>query len=885
MAVYKTGNDPNAPSWPVNLIPTKIAGLPNPTGYALVGGLGSVSASLNSGTDTAYVTQQKADNYFRYQVGAYTLPQGARVSSVVPVVRACVAATNKRNSFVVGQGDHSGAKFALADNPPSSTYPLNTTFHNYAAPGQNTLANNMPITQADLERGLYILWGMNAAYGTSTLNPTAKISSAKLQLTYDMPPTSNITYPATGSTVSDTGAPLIVWDYFDDFQPQYAYQIHMYNSSSALVYNSGKVVSGQTAHQLPTNLSNGTYSIQLGVWQVWNGAGGTSTFSSIANSTSTFTISVPSIGTPALTLPASGDPAFNQVMIYPALNLLNRDASTLDTDVLQWKATGYTNGWAWQSSLTRDGAGSGLFKTNPTNTNYLLSAPVPVSPSQNYSAYVYMNPASGAVGANLTIQFLNSTGGVVTSTDSAGGVGAFQTLTNGTWNQVFVKGAGAPSTAAYALLSIAMNQGSGSANISIDDAYLGFTPPDNSLPAWTRGGFYEAATNTNVLTYADANLEDDSYIWTPNTNGSTASAVASTAIAAYSGARSLAVTAPATGMANNVSALLGTSTQLACTPGETLNCFFACQAGMTTGRTAAMYLIFYNAAGTLISGIPASNYGSSSNTVWTTYNGTVTVPAGAATFTVQLKSTTTSGVMVANETFYFDTISVYRGINIINSFVPGYYPNTDTAPVLTLQYLDNGGPGWQTLATLNLDGTNLPSNAYGVGSPIVANFGYSDYTYKSGVFRNYQAYISETENGSLLTSATSAQVTTSVNTFNGVYLHLDSDPVGTTRHYSYDGGGRTRTIDAGGSSTPLEGRTYGFAEFGTQSAQTVAVTLALPAVGDGTVLENLANSKGQVVFRDKRGRAYRGVMRTVTFADTNWGQTASFSLVLTGNQI
>ena len=1032
MATYLTGPDPNAAVWPVPLKPVRPGS--RPTGYAAVGG--AEIAVIGDGSDATYITQQKADNYFRYNCASMALPNGARVSMVTPSVRAKMAATNVRNDWVVGLGDHSGVKYAAADYPYASHHAISSaSIRNYSGPGITRLIKTGGlITQADLERGLYVEFGLNNVYGTSAANPTINVYEAKLQLAYDLAPTAVWTGVATGGTISDTASPLLTWDYYDDFQPMASYRITIKDAGSVQVYDSGLVSSSDTSHQVDTNLTNGTYTATLTVYQAWSGPGGA--FPSLSSVTGTFTVGVLRLGTPRISSATSGEQT--TVTVTPDVNLLNLDDSTFDRGVLSLTATAPVNCTvAATGSPVKDGTGSAKITitnvTNPTVSSKPLL--LTVEPLDQYNALVYLNPlALTGRTATLKINFRNSAGAILSTVSSA-----VTTLVANTWTAVTVTNATAPllsasldyqivfggtavSNAIY-LDNVGIWHGGGPArqNLSTNpnfetgvvsysatgnvapsfsqigtDAYVGtkcmkilstganvlfpgvstgafttvvgakytvsayfklptagacssanivipgiglngiggsvttkdawtratitfvatatshsasFTFAGNDLasgqyfyvdavlieqtdsalsyfdgsypgsswsgtadgststmssafPTWSRGGFFE--DTPNILAFDDSTFEGDSHIWgnTVSVFGqSPATTVAASSDRAAHGSRSLKLTMGATA---NSYAQLGTTRRFACTPGETIYTY-AQMYVTAASRQGGAILTFYTAADALITYSAAT--AGTANT-WVAAATATVVPANAAYFILTVGVNATVGTIAAAELAYFDAISVYRASQALG-FTPGFFPDSDDAPTIIVQYSEDEET-WTELGQI-------------VASPSRTAETFYDYSVRSGVPRLYRAYLTVTENSTFLTSDYSSTTTVELE-LNGVWMASDEDPAGTSHQWYYDGGGRSRVVGANPSTVDVEGRDYGFSEFGGDYTGAVSVSLQLASAEDQAHLEDMAKTKTEVVFRDGRGRAYRGTMGQVTLADTVWGQVGTFTLQLSGIQ-
>lgn len=1028
MATLITGPDPLAPSWPIPLVPTKA--LSRPTGYTTTGvGEPAVIASLADANDATYVQQQYADSYWRYQCASYALPAGARVTSVTPSVRARMVASNVRNDWLVFQGDHSGAKYAAADHIPAAHYPVSSQpMRNYSGPAATTLANKQLITQADLERGLFVVFGLNTVYGKSAANATVRVAEAKLQMTYDLPPTAVVTGPVPGGTISDTASPLVTWDYSDDFQPQSAYTVDLTDATGVTVYSSGLVKTSDTSHQVKVNLPNGAYTARVRVYQNWAGPGGL--FASLAAATGTFTVAVLRLAPPRLSSTVTVEQA--KVTVYPDVNLLNFDDSSFDRGYLPLSTAPVNCTVSAATAPVLNGTGS-IKVTVTAAGSVVASRPGVVSCTglDQFNALVYVNPAALAGrSAQLRMSFRDATGAVLSTVN-----GTVTAMAANAWTPLTLINATAPLSSvalsysvaftgttngdAYYLDNAAVWHGGGQNRTNLctapsfetgaapgyvaggnvqpvlsvinTDAYVGtqslkvtsagannffpcvalpsfatvvgqvytvsvrvklptaggvagtfiladtagagtfgtgvtavdqwltawvtfvatavthtvkvgfngtsaagqfflldavlFEQTDSALtyfdgsspgaswsgaanaststllssfPVWSRGGFFE--NTPNLLAYDDSSLEGDSYVWAPATNCT----VAASATAGVHGARSLLQSAVAATV--SMAAQLGTSRFYPCTAGETLWLHAASKA-VTTARPFSVALAFFSAAGAALGQQAVT--GNNLTTGWVIVSGGVVAPAGAVSFQVLLQVAPAAGTLAVGEGHLWDALAVYRA-TFYQGYVPGYLPNTDDAPTVVVEYQDAGSTAWQELDR------KLASSA-------ASSLTFYDYTARSGTQRTYRAYLVETENDVLLTSDYSSLSSVLVNLC-GVWIAAATDPVGTSRHFSFDGNGRTQLVGARPALTDLSGRGYPFAEFGDDYEGTVGVSLQLTYGSDQANLVALSLIKSEVIFRDQRGRSVRGVMGTVSYTDEIWGQTAAFTLSQTGTQ-
>lgn len=861
MSTLITGPDPNAATWPLISYPKPASVVTQPGGYSLTGG--TLFAVLSDASDATYVNEKTASQYFRVPVQPITLPTGARMTTMSPYVRARLQASNtKYKDFVIYQGDHSTPGVAYKENPGSGAHvQLTSTVLPYSAPNKQVNSAGKAMTQADFQKGQYILFGLNTAYGAATATFGAVITAAYMRYAYDLPPTATITSPAPSSTINDTAAPLIIWDFFDDFQPQAKYQVTILDTGTGLtVYDSGLVTSAETLHQVGTNLPNGSYQANLRVYQAWNRTDVYGDFPALELATTTFTVSVLHLGAPRFG--SVGQVIeHNEISVYPDINLFDFDASTFDRSVLNYFTSTCTIARA--TSPVRDGTGS-CAMTLTAASGYIgtFLGAYPCKPGDSFKAAAYFNPLAltGRTGQVIIIWW-DAAGSYLSEAD-----GPVVTLTANTWNQVTLTGAVAPANAVSLQVLIKVASAASGNVIYVDNVGLWWTAGTTVLPPWTRGGFYE--NTTNLLSYGDSSFEDDT-IWAadPALAGSVATVSAAQAI---HGAASLNLTRSISGT-GDIQALLGSGNYLPVTPGDRLVLVGSVRSSVA--RTVSFGLLWFKADFTASATTSSAGFSVTSvvNTWLTNNTGTaVTVPADAVYAVPYLR---VAGATTTTETHYFDALSIYPG-TVFTGYESGYYPDTDVAPVMLVEYSDDGVL-WKELDSIQV------TAATAQGGLLV-----KDYTVRSGVTRYYRASMLETENGVALNSDISAVATAPGFTLDHVWLHAEADPAGSSYQFVWDGGGRSRTLGAKPTLTDVDGRSFPFSQFGIENNGQMPVSLHLDSLADIAALEALAAAKSQVIFRDQRGRSQRGVMGDVVFTDQVYGvqQVASFTLQYAGEQ-
>jgi hypothetical protein len=348
-----TGRDPNAAAWPIVCEVSKI--LQGPTGYTFTGASSAVN-TLRDSLDNTMIFQNNTDRYFYAQVEPFALPRGARITSCSPYVRARVHAGNTRwRDFVVAIADHS-APNALVHYSPTTHVQIAAGAWGYTGASRILTSQNKPINQLDINKGMVIMFGLNSVYGA--LPNGADIIRANMRYTYDMPPSAVVTSPANASTLLDTNAPIIQWDYFDDFQPQAKFQVKVTTNAGLLIHDSGVKTSSDTFYALPVNLDNGDYVASVSVWQRWNQPGGD--FKALNPATTVFTVGVQRLGTPRLTINTVNE--HTELTVYPDVNLFTYEQSSGNRGSQGW----YTSGSGTVSPGTTVHSGTGSFKVTMT---------------------------------------------------------------------------------------------------------------------------------------------------------------------------------------------------------------------------------------------------------------------------------------------------------------------------------------------------------------------------------------------------------------------------------------------------------------------------------------------------------------------------------------
>lgn len=850
MGTIITGPDPSQSVWPV--VQRATTSVTKPTGDATTGG--SYPAVLGDNNDTTYQQEKTANNYYRVNVAALALPANSRITMVSAAARARLHSGNTLyRDFLVAIGDHSKANSAATDVPGSPVHgSLGSTFRTFYSASKYLTSQGKLFTQNDINKGVYVLAGLNTVYGTKPSANGADISDLWIRYAYDMPPNATITSPTPSQTISNTSTPIITWDYSDDFQPQAKYQVQIFNGTT-LVYDSGLVTSSDTFHVVGANLPNATYTANVTVYQKWAlPVGGD--FPDPTPATVTFTIALTSLGTPRITATPSNEHVV--LSIYPDVNLLSYDTSTMDNGPIGWLAS-YGNNVTIASSAApvRDGNLSLKITLSSTTSPAVATATneVTVTPNATMKGYVYLNPLglSGRT-ATFNIKWYTSANALI-STSS----GSATALATNTWTQVGASGLVVPNNAAYAQIQITF-AGTTAVNdvFYMDDAFLIYQVDTAALPTWSRGGFFE--NTKNLISYSDSTIEDTGFTWTPDA----ASLVAQTTAKAFHATASLNLTKAATGVTGTIQANLGSvNSAIPVTPGQVITCYgwANCDGPLTPSNGMSWYKSDLTPSAT------ASSQGGSVAVIagaWTLIAGNVTAPSDAAYGVPYIR---VAGASAGNQ--YWDAMAWYTSDGVTR-FWRGYYPNTDVAPTLLIEYTDDG-VHWKTL---------LNELIFGTGGQDI-NTDYTIPSNVSGQSRTYRASLTELENGQQLYSPYSATANTSV-MLSHVWLHQDMDPPDTSYNFQFDGAGRSESLDAKAVNVEIEGLEFGFAQFGIQSLDSLDVQLHCDTLNDTAAIYSMAQAKDLIVFRDQRGRVIRGTMGTVRITDFQPGVGADVSFTI-----
>ena len=844
MGITITGPDPSAPQWPVKLLVGDV--LTAPGGYDVVGAADTpagISTVMADSSDATYVRQSIAVDLFRMKAQSYSIPPGARVTSMYMQGRVSAVETPTHPNRVVSYaiGDMTGPGGTRKQNPPPNFIFINSPITTQTSPGRSNLANGGVITQADLERGIYAEFGLHTSYGLSN-GSVIRWYDAWLSLHYDMAPTAVITTPSGVWDVSPS--PQVSWDYSDDFKPQIAYRVQILNASSVVVYDSGIIQSSETVHQVTENLTNGSYTAQVLVYQEEVGPV-QGAFPAKNWATSAFTIDLFKIGAP--TISTSQVNEHIDIGLDLNVNLLNFDQSTFDNGPWDWTAlTAVTI--SQETTIVKSGtrALKGTMTAASSQTG-LASRVVPAVAGGVYAAGAFMRPGTGSRNMSMGLTYFDSVGTQLATASTT------VSVASGSWATRVTHKSTAPANTAYVrpLVTVA---GANTEVFYVDEAGIWkLDAIGDPVPTWSRGGFHHPSLN--VLSADDSTFEGSGTTWVATSAGGTWVRSTTQARRGINSARLMKTTAGA----GDVVARLGSTTFATVFQDRWWLVWSIYSAAV---RTVGMRLVWYDAAGAVLSTGTITT--TSTLNAWKEVSGQVIAPANTASMTVE------KFVMAAaqNEAHYFDAVSVYES-NPLAGYQPGYYPSTDPHPTLFVEYTKDNGVTWVPLLSQAIDQTS-------------SSMAVQDYEIPSGQVRKYRAKLATTENGVALDSDWATSGNSSI-VLKQAWLHAANDAAGTSKQFIYDGHGRSEDMNQNAELVRVEGRMYPFAEFSASESGQLKAEIKLDNDADKADLDAIFHAGSEVVFRDQRGRGVRGVMN-LSYEDEWWGYSASVNIQFSGEQ-
>jgi hypothetical protein len=175
-------------------------------------------------------------------------------------------------------------------------------------------------------------------------------------------------------------------------------------------------------------------------------------------------------------------------------------------------------------------------------------------------------------------------------------------------------------------------------------------------------------------------------------------------------------------------------------------------------------------------------------------------------------------------------------------------------------------------STINTDFFNLEVHLAGRNVAVPSSF--NDYTVKSGVTYEYKV-VAVGSNG----APAESDVETGTVNFSGVILYDVTDPAGTIKSFSYDGGGKSHSWEPESAMMQFQGREAPVVEFGRSEIS--SITFSIDMKRDKLELNNLISlikRKAILCYRDGRGEMMFGVISRLPYTDENFGYTSSIEI-------
>ena len=118
--------------------------------------------------------------------------------------------------------------------------------------------------------------------------------------------------------------------------------------------------------------------------------------------------------------------------------------------------------------------------------------------------------------------------------------------------------------------------------------------------------------------------------------------------------------------------------------------------------------------------------------------------------------------------------------------------------------------------------------------------------------------------------------------FQGFWIHDPLDPEDTIKNYPYGRSARSVGIDVAQKGLVFAGRQFPVAEYGEHQGDSFSVRID---IANGSTwatemeeLQDFAQVRRTLCFRDNRGRLFFGTMAGYKEADQDWGTAVTFSV-------
>lgn len=130
-------------------------------------------------------------------------------------------------------------------------------------------------------------------------------------------------------------------------------------------------------------------------------------------------------------------------------------------------------------------------------------------------------------------------------------------------------------------------------------------------------------------------------------------------------------------------------------------------------------------------------------------------------------------------------------------------------------------------------------------------------------------------------STDSASIESST-TFQGLWIHDPLDPEGTIHQFLYARSARGVGIDVEQQGMVFAGRQYPVFDYGENQQDSFKVRIDIPNgstwADEIDVIQDFAQVRRTLCFRDNRGRVFFGTMKGYEEADQDWGTSVAFAV-------
>lgn len=789
----------------------------------------------------------------RIHFGAQAMPDGARCSKIYLQVRAKKTTSLSRTLRLrieegtqfhyvgtLGTDYQHAASYALSQNAGIITGPAITQ-----RPDGSAITN---ITLGRLTMEIYQFF-----------HSTVELLKANVIVEYDEKPT--IASIDQDGGIQSISSPLISWDYQDDTQPQYAYQVSIYASNGSLAYASGKQYTGDEFHQVQSHLPDDVYTVQVQGAQEWHGPGG-EFWSDIRTATVTIKSQVPA--PPSVN--ATSDPVNGRVIIDVLSNLNKLSYESAHFDFRSSPASKTEVNCTVDDEPVETHSGNYALRATLTAANPIVAIDrilQPAKPGVAYRASAWIKARTGSSTLNTTvnIRFFDSSLGLLSQT--AGSLVPESFATPRIWLEAFAA-ATAPVSTAYVDMTVSYSGGVAAAQHLIDDCEIrvtnaSFADP-NRVGGISRGGMFDGIL-PNMFSYEDFSAELTPISWVDY--DPTSADVSVSADFAWHGEASIL-------FASNGGGDTGITTDILypVVPGEIyfLRGFFTSAAVI---RQFHIDADFYD-QNQINLGTQQNPTGVISSVVgvWTEMAGTVTVPVGSAFMRVSFHNKSTAD----GELHYWDGMMCVN-VTDLAGMDPGLiigYDSGEQGPYTTIEYSEDAGVTWSELATVNAAAESVT---------------YYDAETVQGINRRYRAYNWKIVGAQTILSSKSPETADVTVAITQTWMHAEDDPAGTLYGFLYWTGSRNDVPDMGGVLTDFVGRDYPMASFGETTRRTLSTGIGLASPADRAAFEVLVTKKTRIMYRDRTGRRAWGIISNVSNTDKPLGdKSVTFDFIYSGNQ-